>query len=177
MVREFEDAPTENLILVVDPIIPQSNGEHDGGGIGEIQKSEKRRPSPYPLIPVFPALEAAISFAATVCWEWRRPRGNIIVLGIMGAEPVVLSGETGKEHCLRLLERLAVLDGRETGPTAALAAHLAATPLPATPVLLVSAGADRFSEILAQQLNRPIAVLLASDLGNVDFYDGPEMGG
>jgi hypothetical protein len=95
----------------------------------------------------------------------------------MAAEPIVLSGETGKELSLRLMERLAVLNGQETGPTEALATRLASTRLPPTSVLLVSAGADRFSEILAQQLNRPVAVLLASDLGNVEFYDGPKVGG
>jgi uncharacterized protein (DUF58 family) len=177
MVREFEDAPSENLILVIDPFVPQSKRGRDSGERGEKHEGERRRPTPYPLAPIFPALEAAISFAATVSWEWRSPRGNQVVLGIMGAEPVVLSGETGKERSLRLLEHLAVLDGREPGSAAALATQLAATRLPATPVLLVSAGPDRFSEILARQLNRPVAVLSASDLGSVEFYEGPEVGG
>src|SRR5204863_4021232 len=62
MVREFEDVPSDNLILVVDPSLPEKRGRdtlHSGV------------PSPF-----FALLEDAISLAATICWAWCRQTGD-----------------------------------------------------------------------------------------------------
>lgn len=84
MVREFEETPTDNLVLVLDPTGP--------GG--------KR-------------LERAVSLAATICWEWCRQRGDQFVLAVAGPTPTVRSGVTGPDHAADMLRCLAVVQPAE----------------------------------------------------------------
>jgi uncharacterized protein (DUF58 family) len=143
MVREFEDEPTDNLLVVLD-----------------LQGGQP------------PAVEAAVSLAATVCWEWCRRKGDRLALAVAGPEPAVVAGTTGRPLALGLLERLAV-QSAEGADRAALLGRLAAAPLGRAAVLLVAARADGFSGELAGRLGRPVAVADASDLVAVEFYEGP----
>jgi uncharacterized protein (DUF58 family) len=143
MVREFEDEPTDNLLVVLDL--------HGG------------RPT---------AVEAAVSLAATVCWEWCRRKGDGLALAVAGAEPVLIAGLTGPPLALRLLECLAV-QSAEGADREALLGRLAAAPLGRAAMLLVTTGADGYADELASRLGRPVALADASDLATVDFYQGP----
>jgi uncharacterized protein (DUF58 family) len=156
MVREFEDAPGDHLILVVDPALPSPSEIRAEGGAA-------RRSRP---------LEDALSLAATVCWEWCRRPGERFLLAVAGAEPVMVDGDTGPAFAVRLLESLAVETGLGCDPGLA-ADRLARRRLPAAPVLLVSAGDDRLGDALAARLNRPVARLSAADLDRLDFYERP----
>jgi uncharacterized protein (DUF58 family) len=150
MVREFEAPPTDDLIVVLDPFV------------------EDGRPSDADL-------DAAVSFAATVCWERCRQRGDRLVLALAGTDLVMLDGVTGPEHALRLLECLAVVGpGQGAAPnTDALAVRLAGRGLPAASVLVVSAGRGGLAEALARRLRRPAAGVNARALDRVDFYERP----
>jgi len=143
MVREFEDEHTDNLIVVLDLGAEES-----------------------PAV-----VEAAVSLAATVCWEWCRQRGDRLALAVGGPEPALIEGVTGEALAFRLLECLAVRPG--VGDRAALLDRLGAEPLPRAAVLLVTTRADGFADELARRLGRPVACAEASDLAGVEFYEGP----
>jgi uncharacterized protein (DUF58 family) len=153
MVREFEDVPTDDLILVVDPA----------------------RAARTPPGATCPDLEAIVSLAATICWEWCRQRGDRLVLVVAGAEPVLLDGLTGPEHARRLLECLAVLQAQpcralDAGP---VLGRLAGQSLPAAPLLVLGASPSGLGEVLGQHVQRPVAVVTAAVLPGLDCYEGP----
>jgi hypothetical protein len=54
--------------------------------------------------------------------------------------------------------------------------RLATVPLPAAPVLLVSAFRNRLGEALARGLNRPVVGVEAATLDDLGFYECPESG-
>ncbi len=142
MVREFEDEYTDNLLVVLD--------------LGAA---------------LTPAVEAAVSLAATVCWEWCRQKGDWLALAAGGAGPELIAGATGEALALRLLECLAV---QSVGADrAALLGRLTRAPLPRAAVLLVTACADGFADELAGRLGRPVAVVEALGPSAADFYEGP----
>src|SRR5262245_9371277 len=87
MVREFEDLPDEQLVLVVEGLGPAREGEADN-----------------------PVEERMLSFAATICWEWCRHKGNRLALGVAGAHPDVIGGITGTPLAMAMLEALALMD-------------------------------------------------------------------
>jgi uncharacterized protein (DUF58 family) len=149
MVREFEDAPGEHLILVVDPWLPTNQFRHA-------------------------PLEDAFSFAATVCWEWCRQQGNRIVLGVAGEQSSVHEGASARTSALKMLECLAIQQGNTGDTGMEVIDRLAALPLPPAPVLLVSAYADRLGDALARGLNRPVVGIDAASLDHLDFYERPE---
>jgi uncharacterized protein (DUF58 family) len=166
MVREFEDAPGEHLILVVDPYRPaEEERQLASGGLPDGQaRMFDSRPAP---------LEEVISFAATLCWEWRRNKGNQFVLGVAGEKPVVCHGMTGKAHALCMLECLALETGAY-GDETEIVKRLASVPLPPAPVLLVSAHGNRLVDALARGLNRPVVSIEAATLASLDFYERPD---
>jgi uncharacterized protein (DUF58 family) len=170
MVREFEDVPANNLVLVLDPSLP--NDER-----GTMNDEPKTGPDHSSfIVPHSSLLEDAISLAATICWEWCRQKGDRLVLAVAGDRPAVLDGVTGRDHALRLLECLAVLEPG-TGEAGAgyelVLERLAGMPLPPAPVLLLSAGPSDLAAELGRRLRRPVACLDVSALSGVDFYEKP----
>jgi uncharacterized protein (DUF58 family) len=142
MVREFEDEQTDNLLVVLD--------------LGAANT---------------PFVEAAVSLAATVCWEWCRQKGDWLALAVGGAEPALVAGVTGHLLALRLLECLAVQ--KAGGDRGAVLERLTEAPLPRAAVLLVTVRADGFGDELARRLGRAVAVVDASDPAGLEFYEGP----
>jgi hypothetical protein len=126
---------------------------------------------------VCPSLEAAISFAATVCWEWRRHAGNRFVLGVAGKAPLVLDGTASRQHALRLLESLAVQEPHQKGDDLSIVNLLSRVLMPPAPMLLVSARANQLKEALTRALKRPVVGIEASVLRDLDFYESPDGGG
>lgn len=145
MVREFENAVTDNLILVFDPWQP------DAG----------------------PLLEDAVSLAATICWEWCRQRGDRFALAIGGPKPVIWEGVTGPEHARRMLEELALLEGSSASEAGPLVETLANGNLPSGPLLLLSRRANDLAPLLSARLHRAVASLDAAALNEHDFYERP----
>jgi uncharacterized protein (DUF58 family) len=77
MVREFEDAPTDNLVLILDTSCPDDSVDR---------------------------FEETVTLAATICWEWCRHAGGQLVLAIAGQSVEVVKGVSGNAHGRRLLE-------------------------------------------------------------------------
>src|SRR5207244_2817651 len=98
LVREFEEMPSDNLVLIVEPWLPP-NALSPGN-------SPQERPDDAKQL-----LEIALSLAGTICWEWCRQKGDQLVLAVAGAEPGVIAGLTNQDLALNMLECLGVQDG------------------------------------------------------------------
>jgi uncharacterized protein (DUF58 family) len=149
MVREFEDLPGDNLLLVFDPAAPAAvGGDRD-------------------------PFEAAVSLAAAIAAEWRRDKGDRLTAAVAGPAPVVLDGPAGPAQTRRVLEQLALVEPRPPDATgdAALLQRLAE--LPPAGVVLVSAASRRLAGPLEKVLRRPVVCLAGSDVGGFDFYKPP----
>jgi uncharacterized protein (DUF58 family) len=147
MVREFEDVPNENLVVVLD--LARAN---------------------------VAAREAAISLTATVCWEWCRQKGDHLTLALTRPEPVVHDGITSVEHAERLLEHLALLDAAAIPSASAqsdLVERLAGRRLPSAPVLVIRAGKSGLEEELSRRLQRPVTAVDVETLVRIGCYEPP----
>jgi uncharacterized protein (DUF58 family) len=100
-------------------------------------------------------VEAAVSLAAGVCWEWCRRRGDRLALL---AGDVLLDDLTGPEHARALLERLAELP-HDRLPEPNLEA-LAGLP-PTLAVVVVAAGPTGLPELLQSRLGCRVTALTA----------------
>ena len=145
VVREFDHGTHHDLVLIVDPF--------DAGGNS-------------------PAVEAAISLAATICWAWAAEAGDRVLLAIAGHEPVIVGGRDGPEASLELLRALAAINGTAHTDSEGLGRRLRERLLPAGPALLVSSRKDASTtEALGRALDRPVAFLDAS--APPSFYQPP----
>lgn len=180
MVREFDETLTDNLVLVLDPWVAQKPGVRGleegvrgqesgvrkkitagGGWNAGAEESD-------------PALEDAVSMAATVCWEWCRQKGDQLMLAVAGRPPLLLQGTTGTPFALELLECLAGQAGHQETDADNLEDLLAETAWPAAPVLLISTRESGLRESLSRQLRRPVAFVNVSSLVDYDFYERPD---
>jgi uncharacterized protein (DUF58 family) len=145
MVREFEDTPIDNLVLIIDPFCP-------------------------PPLADCPVLEEAISLAATICWEWCRQTGDRFVLAVAGDDPAVIDGFTGRDLGVRMLECLALQTGTSNTDSARLVDRLKPV-LPHAPILLVSTRANGLADDLERALRQPIAQVDVSNPLEIDFFE------
>jgi uncharacterized protein (DUF58 family) len=164
MVREFEEAQEDNLILVLDPWLPEVGPASRAG------PSAARLAAPTTV----DLLEEAISLAATICWEWCRQKGDRFTLATAGATPLVIDGVTSREHALRMLEELAVIPDSVERCWDQLRNCLTQSALPAGPVLVVSCSPSELGDLLSRDLRRPVVQVNAGELSEYDFYERPQ---
>ena len=145
MVREFEETPNDNLILVLDPWVPPDAKES-------------------------PLLEDAISLAATICWEWIRPSGDRFVLAVAGKDPQIIQGVTGQDLGARLLRALAGVAGSRETDSERLVDSLRPI-LPPGPILLVSTRSGDLKTLLERELHRPVTFVNVAELSRYDFFE------
>jgi uncharacterized protein (DUF58 family) len=150
MVREFEDEPSDNLLVVVDPTLP---AESDYCGVSLRDQFEEM-----------------VSLIASICWEWCRRRDDRLVLATATAEPVVLDGLTGPAHARRILESLALLECSAGPVNAAVIEHLQARRIPSASIVVVALGHSALAEPLRRILRRRVQSLDASRTDRFDFY-------
>ena len=136
MVREFEDPPGDDLVVVVDASRPATAAGTDD-------------------------LERVITLAATVCWEWCRQTGDRLVLAVAGAEVMVRAGITGRPLALQLLEILALEPGTAAVDPTTVAERLREHALPAGPVLVLGGRHSSLADGLRAALPRPVVGLTA----------------
>jgi uncharacterized protein (DUF58 family) len=147
MVREFEDWPNDNLILLVDA---WSAG------------------SPAPAGD--PLLERMLSLAATITWEWCRQKGDDFVLGIAGAAPHVCAGPTGQSLAVHALHSLARVAACPDADFAALLDRLDETPLPAAALLILTLRPGTFVEQVHARLHRAAGAVNVAQKEEADFF-------
>ncbi len=145
MVREFEDRPSENLLLVFDPAVSAESKDK---------------------------FEAAVSLAATIAAEWRDDRGGRLVVMVGGENPAVLDAPSGPAHTRRVLEQLAVV--APSASSAAPGVFLEKLKkMPSAAVIAVAAGQSPLADLLRLKLRRPVVVLEATALKDNNFYESP----
>ena len=154
MVREFEDAPVDNLILILEAWLPHAPA-------GSLAAESAR------------SLEDAISLAATICWEWCRRTGDHLTLGLAGTQSEVSTGATSRTRGLAFLERLAIEQGNPAPDSVALLDRLSDMRLPKSAVVLISTRPDSFADGLGAALHRPVTLIDVSQGINHDFYEKP----
>jgi uncharacterized protein (DUF58 family) len=149
MVRELEDVPSDNLLVILDPTLAaeEDAAEH---------------------------FEDAVCLAATLCWEWCRHPGDRLVLALGGVRAQVIDGLTSPWHARRTLEALAVLESCPPGPSD-LVSRLGGLSRPSLSVVLIAVGASDLAGPLEQTLQRPVNGLDARWVGGYAFYEPPEM--
>jgi uncharacterized protein (DUF58 family) len=148
MVREFEDWPNDNLILLVDGWTPA-----------------------YVAPGVDPAFERLMALAGTIVWEWCRQKGDNFVLGIAGREADVLEGITSQAFATAALRRLANVEGDPGADFDGLLDRLATLPLPGAAIVVVSLRNDAWAEAVHGRLHRPGGVVNVSAGEERDFFD------
>lgn len=153
MVREFEDEPSDNLLLVFDPALPAE--------------------SDYCGVPLREQFEEMVSLTATICWEWCRRRGDRLILATGGEQPVVLDGLTGPVHARRVLECLAGVECRPGPANAAAIASLPLHRLPPVIVVIIALGRSALTDPLGRALRRRVNVVDATRTDRFDFYTPP----
>jgi uncharacterized protein (DUF58 family) len=140
LVREFEESGAPDLVLVVEPWLPQAPTAED----------EAR-------------LERLISMAGTVCHDWCRDLLSRLTLIILGPEPVRLPTGGGLAYGRRALETLALQDGGPAGmvePGIDEIAHLRSK----TPILvLTSRPSSQLAEQIEARIGRPAALVHVDD--------------
>jgi uncharacterized protein (DUF58 family) len=147
MVREFEDMPNDNLILIVDPWTPETPSSGDNAD-----------------------LERLLSVAATIVWEWCRQKGDELALAIAGMPPSVRHGISGRELALDMLQALARVHGDSIEMWPAMVDHLMKTKLPAAAVLVLSLRSNLPLDDLAVHLRRPVAFVNVAQGEERPFY-------
>jgi uncharacterized protein (DUF58 family) len=143
MVREFEDMPNDHLVLIVDPGMPNN-----------------------------PLLERLLSFAATICWEWCRQKGDRLALAVTNRAAGVLVGTTGSECAHAMLECLALTEAGVSGDSTLFPDALHAAELPPGPVLLLSSTPSNMANDIAQKLHRSVAEINLGREEDRDFFEG-----
>ncbi|HZV07364.1 MAG TPA: DUF58 domain-containing protein [Gemmataceae bacterium] len=150
MVREFEDEPSDNLLVVLDPTLPAE--------------------SDYCGVPLRDQFEEVVSLTASLCWEWCRRRGDRLVLATGTAKADVLDGLTGPAHARRILECLALLECGMGPADPAVIARLQERRLPSALVVVVALGRSTLAEPLRHALGRRVHCLDATRTDRFDFY-------
>jgi uncharacterized protein (DUF58 family) len=149
MVRECEEVVEAGLAVIVEPWLPA-------------QPTAAHREM----------LEATISLAASVCWEWCRHAGDKFALVLAMPTSHAISGTTGRVLAQRALETLALCQGRPDSPADELVPIVRAIPA-GTPTVLFSSQPDSpLADMLTRQLGRPIVCPDVDDWQ--PFYTPPE---
>jgi uncharacterized protein (DUF58 family) len=148
MVREYEDVPSDNLLLVLDPTPAHGPQALDH-------------------------FEQAVSLAATICWEWCRHTGDRLIVAVADAAGEVLDGVAGSTHGRCILERLALVEAGLPADLGVLPGRLADYADVAAAALVVGTGASGLIGPLARLLRRPVTFLDAASADIHDFYDPP----
>jgi len=162
MVREFEDEPSDNLLLIVDPALP-----------APLSPSNERSDEGEDRASLHEQFEEMISLIASICWEWCRRRDDRLVLATATAEPTVLDGLTGPAHARRILECLAALECGTGSVDGAVIRRLQARRLPTAVVVVAALGRSALVEPLRRALGRRVHYLDASRTDRFDFYTPP----
>jgi uncharacterized protein (DUF58 family) len=190
MVREFEETPDDNLVIVLDAWLPAalerekgSQGEKETRRQAEEKMEDKAIPPigvssspPLPLSPSPPPgsarqrLEDAISLAATICWEWCQESGNRIVLGVADKNPLVITCESGLDMRRRMLQALAGVSGDPKADVVELAASIRPA-LPPGPILVLTTSPGNLQPAIEREFHRPVTCIHVTDLAHFDFFE------
>lgn len=148
MVREYDAAPSPDLVLVVEPWLSANPS-----GV------ERAR------------LENALSLAASVAWHWSRAFGSRVTLVVAEKEPVVRSVPAQEGAAREALAPLADVVGSPT-PGAVTPAAFDRSLAQATRVIVSSRAAGPLAAALAQATGRPFVAI--DPMMRLPWYQPPD---
>ena len=161
IVKEFEQQGQQGLAVLLDPWLPSTGVE-----------PEHRE-----------ALERAVRFAASVCYDTCKQPGRRLLLGLTGSEPEVRQGPASTRLLHELLRALAVLRGAPEGRLAALCEAMPPAFLREARLVVVStrpisiaeeaANSPRLAQAVARGLAARLIVLDGAEDAIGRFLDGP----
>jgi hypothetical protein len=146
MVREYEDNPGDDLLVIVDPGVGQGSG-----------------------------LEDLVCFAATLIYDACKVRGKRLLFALVAQEPVILEDLANPKLGLKILEALAPIHGFTSkqdyqSATGRLSSMLKEMKLPASRVLLER---TEKSSILSLGASQSLPVLNSRIARERGFYEPP----
>lgn len=135
MVREYDVAPSPELLLVVEPYLPANPSRADRG-----------------------SLEAALSLAATIVRAWGRFLETTATVIILGDDPIAFTGLASESFANEALTPMADVAGHESlkAPTPASLGPLLKR---AVRLVVSSRGDSRLAASLARTTHRPFTTL------------------
>jgi uncharacterized protein (DUF58 family) len=145
MVREFEEAAGLSLIVVLDPTCDVSDQSD-------------------------PRFEAAVSLAATICWEWCRYHEEHLVLAIAGSNPVSHRGRPTRELAFEMLRALALVQGEPYRAVEQAAEKIAIENSERAPIVLIGTRPNEALRGRLQAFGRQLVVNLTVNDAR-DFYE------
>jgi uncharacterized protein (DUF58 family) len=148
MVREFEDEPSDNLILVFDPALVQDSTAVD-------------------------RFEEAVSLAATICWAWCRQKGERLILAIASPEALILDDVPGPSHARQVLQALALVEASPAADAQVMARNLAAFADVPAACIIIAAGESSLAGPVAAALRREVVAISPRGPDVRDFYEPP----
>ena len=151
MVREFEEPPGNNLLVIVDPAVPADSSHNQV------------------------LLDDVISFAATLSIEWPKQNGGRFLLVVANDDPVVFEENSRFEHAISILECLAIQSGLQEARSDLVLDRLSRKTLPPGALFLLSVSKSSLGDKIAARLNRPVTQVTARDLRNLEFYKLPDV--
>jgi hypothetical protein len=194
MVREFEETPLDNLVVVLEAWLPRPAAElyqrwanlreqhfqeqaalqQAGRLAGSLRdRDEALARDEAPIRRPLDLLEKAISLAATLCWNWQQNVGTQLALALADREARVPGLLTSSRGVLAHLESLAVLEGGPEPDLAGVVNQLARTDLPEGPVLVIAARPSPLADQLHAELRRPVSLLNVADAGVFEYFTTP----
>jgi uncharacterized protein (DUF58 family) len=138
MVREYDSAPSPELVLVVEPWLPKEATAHDRD-----------------------RLESALSLAVTIAVTWRRAFDIPVMVIVAGAKPVVATAASEEDlrEALAPLADAAGTDAPEPLPAEAFAYHVAR----GARVVVSSRANTPFAAVLARSTGKPFIAVSPGD--------------
>jgi len=147
-VREYEDIPSEQMTLIVDPWL----------------ESDASNRSAHEL------LETTISLAATIVWEWCRQTGNPFFFAIAGRDAEIVSGATNRDLALRILERLANETGYSNANHDELLGQLAGQRAVCGKILAVGTRSGVLLDRIRDELHAHVTCISVAEEDMADYY-------
>lgn len=148
MVKEFEQQHEQDLAILIDPWLPRTKATAEQRG----------------------AIEEAIKFAATVCFETCRHPGRRMLLGWTGPSPGVRQGPASVKLLHELLDQLATLRPSHEASVSALLDAMPPATLRESFLIVVSTRPINLIEE-AEKSSRLSATSLRGLLGRVSLID------
>ncbi len=145
MVREFEEYPNDDLVLIVDLSLPNP---------AEVVRFERM-----------------LSLAATIAWEWCRQKGDWLTVVLAGTPTRRLSGATGAILRAEVMRGLAAAHFVAQADCETCLSALYEAPAPATAHLLLSVGASALVEPLQANLRHVLATVDLAAAGEGEFFE------
>jgi uncharacterized protein (DUF58 family) len=146
MVREFEDLPNDNLMLIVDPIAPEGTS-------------------------TTPQLERLLALAATIVYEWCRQKGDRFILVLGGPNPKLLQGTTSRPFLIDALRALATVAVGPITDVPAVGKLLDDPSLPASACLVIASEPSSIGSVLAEGSSLRPAVLNVAAGEDQSFFE------